>query len=305
MFFKNNHSGYKTEGLWLKSLLVLLLCVVAGFIGAKLQAIKSSPKNEKIIHGSAIDNTALTRLSDEIGQLKGRLLAIETIRNSLSKSAGIDLNLSELAIESDKTAPANKRKPLNNKNLEFDSLVSELENIQGQVSFEEDLSYFMGLSLSEQTGFHASLPTYAPVEYPALSSSFGWRKNPVNGKNTMHEGLDFAAPWGAPIIASSGGMVTHAGPLGAYGNMVEIDHGNGLLTRYAHVSKLLVKAGELVNQGQQIAKVGSTGRSTGAHLHFEVRMADYPLDPSLFIDENNANNQILVKNDIPSSANKS
>lgn len=297
----------KTEHFWLKSLLILLLCVIAGFIGAKLQALKAAPVHNKPVDLITVNNTALNQLSDEIGQLKGRILAIETIRNSLTRAAGIEDKLAEILDESKlNSKQENPNKTDNNvTNLNLDSLHTQLDDLQNHVAFEEDLSYFMDLSLSEQTGFHASLPTFAPVTYPSLSSSFGWRKNPVSGRNTMHEGLDFAAPWGTPINASSGGIVVHAGRLGAYGNMVEIDHGNGLSTRYAHVSKINVKVGDLVKQGQQIANVGSTGRSTGAHLHFEVRIADYPLDPSLFIDENHLNTPVIAKNDIPISANKS
>ncbi len=150
---------------------------------------------------------------------------------------------------------------------------------------QEDAYALVDAALSRQAGFQASLPTLSPVDYPALSSSFGWRRNPVSGRHTMHEGLDFVAPRGAPIRAASGGLVTRAGTWHGYGRMVEIDHGNGLRTRYAHASSVLVKAGDIVRQGQLIARVGSTGRSTGSHLHFEVRMADYPLDPTLFIQD--------------------
>ena len=99
----------------------------------------------------------------------------------------------------------------------------------------------------------------------------------------MHEGLDFAAPSGTPILAASGGVVLEAKWAPGFGNMVEIDHGDGLITRYAHASSLLVKQGDLVERGQQVARVGSSGRSTGPHLHFEVRLAGQPLDPRLFL----------------------
>lgn len=99
----------------------------------------------------------------------------------------------------------------------------------------------------------------------------------------MHEGLDFAAPRGSSIHAASGGVVSWSGFRSGYGKMVELSHGNGLVTRYAHASSVLVKVGDLVEKGQLIAKVGSTGKSTGPHLHFEVRMAGHPLDPRLFL----------------------
>ena len=128
------------------------------------------------------------------------------------------------------------------------------------------------------------MPTAMPItDYPYLSSSYGWRRNPVTGRSAMHEGLDFAAPPGTPILAASGGVVLEARFHPGYGNMVEIDHGDGLITRYAHASSLMVKQGQLVDRGQQIARVGSSGRSTGPHLHFEVRLAGQPLDPRLFL----------------------
>lgn len=143
----------------------------------------------------------------------------------------------------------------------------------------------LDLVLTKRVGIEARLPTLMPVDYPYLSSSFGWRRNPVTKRHTMHEGLDFAAPKGTPIHAASGGLVTQARYAPGYGNVVDIDHGNGLLTRYAHASSISVKVGDVVGKGQQIARVGSTGRSTGSHLHFEVRMAGHPLDPTLFLDD--------------------
>ncbi len=110
----------------------------------------------------------------------------------------------------------------------------------------------------------------------------------------MHEGLDFAAPSGAPIYAASGGVVTQARFRSGYGNLVEIMHGNGLSTRYAHASSIKVKEGDLVEKGQAIALVGSTGRSTGAHLHFEVRMAGHPLDPALFLPPQHAPEHLIA-----------
>src|SRR3546814_14632707 len=99
----------------------------------------------------------------------------------------------------------------------------------------------------------------------------------------MHEGLDFAAPKGTPIHAASGGVVTEARYVPGYGKLVEVSHGNGLITRYAHASSINVKVGDLVEKGQLLTRVGSSGRSTGPHLHFAVRMAGNPLGPYLFL----------------------
>lgn len=115
---------------------------------------------------------------------------------------------------------------------------------------------------------------------PRLSSPYGYRTDPVHGTERMHYGLDIPGPLGTPVLASSGGLVAFAGLAGSYGQMVEIDHGGGLSTRYAHLSRLLVRPGERVGQHDAIALMGSTGRSTGNHLHFEVRVNGRATDPA-------------------------
>ena len=127
------------------------------------------------------------------------------------------------------------------------------------------------------------LPTSQPLEDALPGSRFGWRIDPFNGRSALHEGVDFNAPSGTPIVAAGAGVVVSAGWHPGYGRKVDIDHGDGLITRYAHASKLLVKAGDIVRQGQKIAAVGSSGRSTGPHLHFEVRVNDEPRDPLQYL----------------------
>lgn len=129
----------------------------------------------------------------------------------------------------------------------------------------------------------ALLPHNTPVSEGFVGSGFGTRVDPFSGQMAMHAGLDFAAPIGTPVLAAAGGVVSVAEFSPAYGNMVTIDHGNGLQTLYAHASKLDVKVGEIVRKGQQIAQVGSTGRSTGAHLHFEVHFNGVPQNPARFL----------------------
>jgi murein DD-endopeptidase MepM/ murein hydrolase activator NlpD len=117
-----------------------------------------------------------------------------------------------------------------------------------------------------------------------ISSPFGWRINPVTGRRQLHKGIDFAAPMGAPILAASEGIVNDAGwDDGGYGNFVELLHADGSLTLYAHASRVIVSKGQQVSQGQIIAEVGSTGRSTGPHLHFEVVINKQAVDPSPFL----------------------
>ncbi|MDY7577487.1 M23 family metallopeptidase [Herbaspirillum sp. RTI4] len=127
------------------------------------------------------------------------------------------------------------------------------------------------------------LPTKQPVNVGYNSSSFGWRLDPFTGGNAFHEGLDFPASVGTPIYAAAAGVVMASEYHPQFGNMVEIDHGNDIMTRYAHASALFVKVGDIVSRGQHIADIGTTGRSTGPHLHFEVRIRGVAQDPKKFL----------------------
>jgi murein DD-endopeptidase MepM/ murein hydrolase activator NlpD len=131
-------------------------------------------------------------------------------------------------------------------------------------------------------------PTMMPVSAPYNSSSFGRRIDPFTGELAMHEGIDFLAEPGSPVVAAAAGVVVFAGFHPQYGYMVDIDHGNDLVTRYAHCAKLYAKEGDVVQRGRRIADVGSTGRSTGPHLHFEVRFRGAAQNPARFLVASNA-----------------
>jgi murein DD-endopeptidase MepM/ murein hydrolase activator NlpD len=131
------------------------------------------------------------------------------------------------------------------------------------------------------SSMHAAHGSAADLSKPpgAVTSGFGPRIDPIDGTSKYHTGVDLRAAEGSPILAAGAGVVRNAGPRGGYGNAVEVDHGGGVTTLYGHASELLVKAGEKVSEGQPIARVGQTGRATGPHLHFEVRMNDRPVNP--------------------------
>jgi len=130
-----------------------------------------------------------------------------------------------------------------------------------------------------------SAPIHMPIaENFRQSSAFGNRTDPFTGGRAFHSGLDFAAPKGTPVLSAAKGVVTFVGIRSGYGNVVEVTHANGLITRYAHLSSFLSEEGQAVNTGTPIARVGSTGRSTGPHLHFEVRKADNAMNPKAFIE---------------------
>jgi murein DD-endopeptidase MepM/ murein hydrolase activator NlpD len=130
----------------------------------------------------------------------------------------------------------------------------------------------------------AAIPSGRPTAAPMETSSFGYRRDPFNGMAAFHAGIDFPGAYGQPIQAAERGRVSFVGQRQGYGNVVEVDHGNGILTRYAHLSRFAARVGDKVTRGQTIAKMGSTGRSTGTHLHFEVRVNGDAVNPRRFLE---------------------
>ena len=131
-----------------------------------------------------------------------------------------------------------------------------------------------------------AIPSAMPANIANMSSNYGYRRDPITGAGAMHNGIDFKGPHGEPILAAATGTVTHAGWQSGYGKTVEITHGNGLMTRYAHLSRINVTTGQKVEQGLQVGAMGSTGRSTGTHLHFEVRLNGRAINPRPFLETN-------------------
>ena len=145
----------------------------------------------------------------------------------------------------------------------------------------------LGLSLERMSVLQrglAGVPSHLPASLEYISSGFGYRSDPFTGAGAFHAGLDFRGPYGAPIYAAAKGVVSFAGVRSGYGNCIEIDHGNGLLTRYAHMSAFRASIGQLVSPGDAIGAIGNSGRSTGPHLHFEVRINGNPVNPRPFLE---------------------
>ena len=167
--------------------------------------------------------------------------------------------------------------------LSLEDLQATLNDLEQLTGERTDLLTVMESRLIDQRLKNLMTPTQQPLPGADVGSRFGWRIDPFTGRQALHTGLDFQAETGTPIGAAAGGVVVTADAHAQYGQMVEVDHGNGLITRYAHASRLLVKKGDLVKRGQRLALVGSTGRSTGAHLHFEVLVQGVPQDPHKFL----------------------
>lgn len=160
-------------------------------------------------------------------------------------------------------------------------LQNRLSYLNGRVDSEYTRTRLLDLLLDSDMVAMDRVPTGYPVEMSSarISSPFGWRTHPVTHRGTMHTGVDFATTYGSDIYAASSGMVVFAGYRNGYGYTVDISHGYNVTTRYAHASKVEVKAGDLVRKGQKIAEIGTSGVATGPHLHFETRVNGTPVDP--------------------------
>uniref|UniRef100_A0A7C4XEY3 M23 family metallopeptidase n=1 Tax=candidate division WOR-3 bacterium TaxID=2052148 RepID=A0A7C4XEY3_UNCW3 len=170
---------------------------------------------------------------------------------------------------------------------DFEQLYESIEILRGQVKLREMSIRELENKLVRNFDLWSRIPTINPVPGAEVSSGFGYRVDPFTGEVRMHEGLDMSAPTGTPVYATGDGVVTFADWNMGYGYVVEIDHGYGFVTRYAHLSKILVKEGELVKRGQMIGRVGATGRAICPHLHYEVIVAGIKVNPINYIDFTN------------------
>lgn len=221
----------------------------------------------------------INALAIQLGQIQARVMRLDALGARLAKMAGIK--------ETDIDAPPAQGGPIERAyNMSESDLQQQMVALIDELQQKSDRYGALEAMLLQQSLKKNTLPSGRPVNAAYNSSSFGWRVDPFTGQMAFHEGLDFMAEVGTPIYAAASGIVTAAEKTPDYGNIVKIDHGSGVETRYAHASKLLVKAGQRVEKGQLIAEVGSTGRSTGAHLHFEVRLNGVALDPRRYLTSN-------------------
>jgi len=222
----------------------------------------------------------LDDLAVRVGQMQAQMLRLNTLGARLAKMSGMkpqEFNFDQLPPQGGPYIPASQP------DISLESLGQQLTKLSLILSDRSDKLVAIETMLMQTSLDKRKFPSAAPVSTVNFSSNFGWRIDPFTGKKAMHEGIDFVAIKGTPIMASADGIVVYAARHPQYGNMVEIDHGNDIVTRYAHASKLLVKVGQVVRRGQKIAEVGSTGRSTGNHLHFEVRYKGIAQNPIRFL----------------------
>lgn len=229
-------------------------------------------------------------MAQKVGQMQARLVKLESMGERVSNLVGVDPGGLRPSAASN-PAPAVASAPAGQGGLYLPLAMPRLEQLQQELShlderadLSTDLLTLIESRLLESRLRELLIPSVAPVGGP-IGSGFGVRPDPITGRAALHSGLDFPAHQGTAVVAAAGGVVLAVQWHPQYGQMVEIDHGRGLVTRYAHLSKAHVRAGDLVRRGQTVAEVGSTGRSTGPHLHFEVLVEGSPQDPARFLGD--------------------
>lgn len=288
----------KTQHYVLLFLGIIVLCGGVGYTGYQL-AQPSSEQNQKIsvskwegdIHQQQLDLIELKQesdatievLSSRLGLLQAHVNRLDALGQKLIQMAKIDKGEFDFsqdpAVGGPETSPQNS---LDSSDLHkaIDEMSANLSDRENQLQVLENLMMSRNLLKEVQ-------PSGRPIKSGWLSSYYGMRTHPITGKREMHKGIDFAGKMHGPVIAVAKGVVTFAGKKHGYGNVVDINHGNGYSTRYAHNSKLLVSVGDTVEKGFQIAEIGSTGRSTGPHVHFEVLKNGRQVNPMKFIKASN------------------
>lgn len=221
----------------------------------------------------------LNALAVKVGELQARILRLDAFGERLAKAAGIKREEFRFDEKPGQGGPA----PQSGRQLSMAEFQQMLDELSLTIEDRSDKLGVLDSFLMDDRLARKTIPTTLPVAMGYYSSNYGYRVDPFNGKSTFHTGVDLIAPPGTPVMAAAGGVVSTVAFVPEYGNIVDVDHDNGLTSRYAHLSKSLVKVGDVVMKGQTIANVGATGRATGPHLHFEVREKGIPLNPNKFL----------------------
>ena len=224
----------------------------------------------------------LNAMAVKLGQMQAQLLRLDSLGERVSALSGVKLPERTADSRGGQGGPlvldAQPLSPL--------ELQREVDRLAQIVEQRGDALTVLESQLMEQRIKTSLLPTILPIEGANIGSIFGHRVDPIAGVHAMHEGIDFVADSGTRVIAAAGGVVLGAEYHPQYGNLIEIDHGNDFSSRYAHLSKMSVKPGQVIKRGQEIGASGNTGRSTGPHLHFEVRYKGVAQNPARFLQQN-------------------
>ena len=231
----------------------------------------------------------LNAMAVKLGEMQAQLIRIDSLGERLANLSGLkpEQRLQAEGGQGGRGGPLIRPTSLSSAELQ-----AALDALGREVELRGDALSLVESQLLDERVRKSMLPTTLPVALQWNASSVGWRIDPITGERALHEGVDFSAQIGTAIMAAASGVVSDVEVHPEYGNLIEIDHGHGLSTRYAHASKVFVKVGALVRRGQKIAEVGNTGRTTGPHLHFEVRQNGVALNPNRFLRDAQASTSL-------------
>lgn len=226
----------------------------------------------------------ISSMAVKLGEMQAELMRLDSLGDRISKLSGLANQKSEKPPRDGKDGQGG---PLihPSRPLAADELQREIDRLAEAVDESADNLTALESQLMERRIKSSLLPTLVPIEAERIGSVFGRRIDPIAGVRAMHEGIDFGADTGTAVLASAGGVVGTANFHPEYGYQIEIDHGNEFSSRYAHLSKIKVRPGQVVKRGQLIALSGNSGRSTGPHLHFEVRFKGVAQNPERFLNQ--------------------
>jgi murein DD-endopeptidase MepM/ murein hydrolase activator NlpD len=258
----------------------LILRVAADFNVPYLQTMLLAAQQEQHEKSQSYLRENLNAMAVKLGEMQAQLVRLDTLGERLAKLAGFkpqDLVFGELPGRGGAVSS------LPSQDLSLGDFTRQLDSLTRQLDDRGDKLGILESLFTLDSARKKLIPTMLPVEGGWYSSNYGWRIDPFTGQRAFHEGIDVMAEQGTTIRAAAGGVVVYSDFHPQYGNMIEIDHGNDLISRYAHASRRTVKVGEVVLRGAKIAEVGRTGRATGTHLHFEVRRGGAPVNPLQFL----------------------
>ena len=261
--------------------LVLATAVVFSWLSLQLrlplvQELVVSLQQRESQQAQEVVSKNLHLMATRLGELQAQVLQLDSLGDRLSSLAGVKRETPKVAGQGG---------PLIEAPVSAGELQKEIDRLGREVDNKTDELTMLEARLLEKRVKDRLLPTTLPVKVGYIGSGFGYRSDPIVGVRAMHEGIDFNAETGTPVVAAAAGVVVAAEYHPEFGNMIDIDHGEGLVSRYAHLSKSLVKPGQIIKHGERIGEVGSTGRSTGSHLHFEVRMLGVAQNPAHFLKQ--------------------
>jgi murein DD-endopeptidase MepM/ murein hydrolase activator NlpD len=246
-----------------------------------LQDMRASVENQESAKKDRYVKQNLAAMAVKLGEMQAQLMRLDALGERVQGLAGVkpeEFNFRQMPGRGGPEPGAGAGVQLDM--MQFQTL---LDGMAKEVEHRADYLNVVESTLMDFKIRSKLLPTTQPVDAAYSASGFGWRFDPFTGRSAFHKGIDFPSPTGTPVIAAAGGVVIAAEYHADYGNMLELDHGNDIVTRYAHASRLLVKVGDIVKRGQHVADIGSTGRSTGPHLHFEVSVKGVAQDPQKFL----------------------